>query len=67
MTKTGQLWGRTPEMLEEGPLGYDERVDLWGAAVCLYFLIEGYAPFCGSSEQETIQNIITINYKPLGN
>ena len=34
--KTGQLFCRAPEMLNEGPSGYDERVDYWGATCCLY-------------------------------
>lgn len=43
--KTGQMICRSPEMVEEGPYGYDERVDCWGAACCLYFMLTGHYPF----------------------
>jgi len=43
--KTGQLWGRAPEMIQDSFEGYDERVDLWGAAVCFYYALTGQAPF----------------------
>ena len=65
--KTGQLQGRSPEMLDMGMQEYDERVDLWGAAVCFYFSLTGRCPFEGESEEETVQNILRVDYRKLDN
>jgi calcium-dependent protein kinase len=43
--KTGFLDYRAPELVEGGPIGYNQSVDLWSAAAVLFYLLSGKHAF----------------------
>jgi calcium/calmodulin-dependent protein kinase I len=40
-----------PELYKQNDTGYDERCDLWSAAVVIYVIMGGYAPFDGEDHE----------------
>jgi serine/threonine protein kinase len=50
----------SPEMVRES--AYSEKGDLWNVGVLAYELIQGYAPFRGSSKSRIFEKVRKLEY-----
>jgi serine/threonine protein kinase len=50
----------SPEVLNDEPSSVE--ADFWALGVILFKLLTGRSPFKGDSEDETFQNILSLNY-----
>ncbi|XP_029514231.1 death-associated protein kinase 2-like [Oncorhynchus nerka] len=50
-----------PEVINYEPLS--TAVDMWSIGVITYILLSGMSPFQGDKDEETLRNIIALNYK----
>ncbi|KAM4602513.1 death-associated protein kinase 2 isoform 2-T4 [Polymixia lowei] len=51
---------KTPEVINHEPLS--TAVDMWSIGVITYILLSGLSPFQGDTDEETLRNIVAINY-----
>ncbi|XP_029519143.1 death-associated protein kinase 2-like [Oncorhynchus nerka] len=51
----------SPEVINYEPLS--TAVDMWSIGVITYILLSGLSPFQGDTDEETLRNIIALNYK----
>ena len=56
----GTLQYSPPEVLLNGNISYS--ADLWSYGCLIYELLTGKTPFEGSNDQETLQNILNVDY-----
>lgn len=50
-----------PEIVNYEPLGLE--ADMWSIGVITYILLSGASPFLGETKQDTLRNILAINYE----
>ncbi|XP_030638336.1 death-associated protein kinase 2-like [Chanos chanos] len=50
-----------PEVVNYEPLSV--ATDMWSIGVITYILLSGMSPFQGDSDEETLRNIVTMNYE----
>jgi serine/threonine protein kinase len=51
-----------PELLTRGPEAHSTKVDIWAIGVCVFILLNGYAPFEGFTAENTYEKIKTGKY-----
>ncbi|XP_048849276.1 death-associated protein kinase 2-like [Brienomyrus brachyistius] len=50
-----------PEVIRYEPLS--SATDMWSIGVITYILLSGMSPFQGDTDEETLKNIVTMNYE----
>ncbi|MFT7805181.1 death-associated protein kinase 2-like [Arapaima gigas] len=50
-----------PEVINYEPL--NEATDMWSIGVITYILLSGISPFQGDTDEETLRNIVAMNYE----
>ncbi|XP_059206790.1 death-associated protein kinase 2 [Centropristis striata] len=50
-----------PEVINSEPLG--AAADMWSTGVITYILLSGLSPFQGDTDEETLKNILVMNYE----
>ena len=58
-TRAGTAWFMAPEVILNN---YTHSWDMWSVGVILYIILWGYPPFGGSTDQETLENILKGEY-----
>ncbi|XP_055750140.1 death-associated protein kinase 2-like isoform X2 [Salvelinus fontinalis] len=56
----------TPQYISSEVINYEPlstAVDMWSIGVITYILLSGMSPFQGDTDEETLRNIIALNYK----